>query len=342
MKKLIKAAALMTALCLILCSCGTPKETPITSRGLTDGGYYEGVRALDYVTLPDYSSIELDPEEIEFAKNYMLSLYAPAQQITDREAAWGDTLNIDYTGYIDGEAFEGGSTGGNGATVTIGVTSYIDDFLDQLIGHKPGETLDVNVTFPTPYPNNPDLEGKDATFVTTINYIQGEPLTEGLDDAYVAENYTDYGFTSVKDLEDYVKASYAVSQVLDGAEVSEIPEAVREHTADLMIENYNAQAVNSGVELSEVLQYYFGVDNEDDFRASYADYIDSQARTTMVYQAIAEQEGFKVSKADLRDYFKENTGNSYYTDYKNQYGLGYLCYVVLHDKADKLLKSRVI
>ena len=342
MKKLIKITALMTALCLILCSCGAPKETPAYSVGLTDGGYYEGVKALDYVTLPDYSSIEIDPAELKEGVEYYLSLYAPAEQITDRAVEDGDAVNIDYVGYMDGEAFEGGSTGGNGTTVVIGRTSYIDDFLEQLIGHKPGETFDVNVTFPEPYENNPDLAGKDATFVTTVNYIEGETKTEGLDDAYVAANYTSQGWTSVKDIEDFCKANYAANTVFSEAEVSEVPEAVHAHTADLMIRNFTAQAENYGMELGEFLSSYYGVESEEAFREQYSDYIDSQAETAMIYQAVAEQEGLKISKADLRDYFKENFGNSYYTDYKNEYGLGYLCYVALHDKVEKLLAGKVL
>ena len=65
--------------------------------------------------------------------------------------------------------FEGGSTNGAGTEVTIGVTSYIDNFLEQLIGHKPGETFDIKVTFPDPYERNSELSGKDAVFTVTIN-----------------------------------------------------------------------------------------------------------------------------------------------------------------------------
>ena len=82
----------------------------------------------------------------------------------------GDKVNIDYTGYIDGTAFSGGSTNGNGADLTIGSGTYIDDFEDQLIGAHPGDQVTVNVTFPDTY-NNSDLAGKDAEFDVTVNGI---------------------------------------------------------------------------------------------------------------------------------------------------------------------------
>ena len=82
----------------------------------------------------------------------------------------GDTVNIDYVGSIDGVEFSGGNTQGNGADLTIGSRTYIDDFEEQLIGAHPGDTVNVNVTFPENY-GNEDLSGKDALFVVTVNGI---------------------------------------------------------------------------------------------------------------------------------------------------------------------------
>ncbi|MGN0314620.1 MAG: FKBP-type peptidyl-prolyl cis-trans isomerase [Fusicatenibacter sp.] len=81
----------------------------------------------------------------------------------------GDTVNIDYIGYVDDEAFDGGNTNGAGTDLVIGSHSYIDDFEEQLIGAHPGDTVEVNVTFPDDYGH--DLGGKDALFKVTINGI---------------------------------------------------------------------------------------------------------------------------------------------------------------------------
>lgn len=82
----------------------------------------------------------------------------------------GDKVNIDYVGYVDGTAFEGGDTKGQGTDLTIGSGTYIDDFEEQLIGAHPGDTVTVNVTFPENY-GKENLNGKDATFDVTINGI---------------------------------------------------------------------------------------------------------------------------------------------------------------------------
>lgn len=82
----------------------------------------------------------------------------------------GDTVNIDYVGSIDGVEFAGGNTNGAGADLTIGSGTYIDDFEEQLIGAHPGDTVEVNVTFPENY-GNEELNGKEALFVVEVNGI---------------------------------------------------------------------------------------------------------------------------------------------------------------------------
>ena len=82
----------------------------------------------------------------------------------------GDTVNIDYVGTVDGVEFEGGNTDGNGTDLVIGSGDYIDDFEDQLIGSHPGDTVEVQVTFPDDY-GNEELNGKDAVFTVPVNGI---------------------------------------------------------------------------------------------------------------------------------------------------------------------------
>ena len=82
----------------------------------------------------------------------------------------GDTVNIDYVGTIDGIEFEGGNTQGAGTQLTIGSGTYIDNFEEQLIGAHPGDTVQVNVTFPEDY-GNEEVNGKDAVFEVVVNGI---------------------------------------------------------------------------------------------------------------------------------------------------------------------------
>ena len=89
---------------------------------------------------------------------------------TSLEVKDGDTVNIDYVGSVDGVEFAGGNTNGAGTSLKIGSGSYIDDFEEQLIGAHPGDTVEVNVTFPKEY-GNEELNGKDAVFKVVINGI---------------------------------------------------------------------------------------------------------------------------------------------------------------------------
>ena len=113
----------------------------------------------------------LDISSIFSSKNLSLEISLEIKYLTSLTVADGDTINLDYVGYVDGVAFEGGDTEGNGTSLTIGSGSYIDDFETQLIGHNVGEEVDVVVTFPDVYQSNPDLAGKEATFKCTINGI---------------------------------------------------------------------------------------------------------------------------------------------------------------------------
>ena len=173
MNKFVKVLAMLMALmlCVTLTACagkqGNGDAAVNYSLGLTTDGRYDGINLKDYVTLGQYTGIQYDEstltvkeEDIQKKIDSIMSSHTYKEDVTDRAVEDGDTLNIDYVGKVDGVEFEGGSTKGAGTEVTIGVTSYIDDFLEQLIGHKPGETFDINVTFPDSYPNNPDLAGK--------------------------------------------------------------------------------------------------------------------------------------------------------------------------------------
>lgn len=104
------------------------------------------------------------------ASSASTSASASLQTDTSLTIEDGDTVNIDYIGSIDGVEFQGGNTKGNGADLVIGSHSYIDDFEDQLIGHHPGDSVDVTVTFPEDY-GKEELNGKEALFKVTINGI---------------------------------------------------------------------------------------------------------------------------------------------------------------------------
>ena len=109
-------------------------------------------------------------EDTSTASSASTSASASLQTDTSLTIEDGDTVNIDYVGSIDGVEFEGGNTKGNGADLVIGSHTYIDNFEEQLIGHHPGDSVDVTVTFPEDYGKD-ELNGNEALFKVTVNVI---------------------------------------------------------------------------------------------------------------------------------------------------------------------------
>lgn len=324
------------------------------SQGLTDEGTWEGVTALDYVTLPaDYASIkvpasavDVTDEDIQKQVDSLVSNFATTSQVKDRAVADGDTVNIDYVGSIDGVEFSGGSTQGKGTDVTIGTTQYIDDFLEQLVGHMPGETFDVNVTFPDDY-SNADVAGKDATFSTTINYIS-EKSTPEVTDEWVSENLKSmYGWSTVDEMRDGIRqsletsnlASYVQSYVLDNAQVSEVPQVITDYQADLLVSQYQTYADKMGTDLATMLKQVAGVDSVEALVEQNKASIDDIARNYLIYQAIAEDAGITAGDEDVAAYFEQGMGVTDYSSYEKSYGMPYLKMMALVQQVNGLLQG---
>lgn len=200
MKKQICAVLLAAATAVTLAGCGdtTNKEA-----------YLRYIKASDYVDLPDYSNIpvsvpakhEVTDDEVESMVQYQLSGDASYQEVEGKTTVEsGDTVNIDYVGKKDGKAFDGGTA--SDYNLTIGSNSFIDGFEDGLIGKKVGETVDLDLTFPTDY-SNADLAGQDVVFTVTINKIV-ELVTPELTDDWVAkQNIT--GVSTVDEFRTYIR-----------------------------------------------------------------------------------------------------------------------------------------
>ncbi len=319
--KKITAALLAAILALSVSACGSVHQY---SKGLDENGFFEGVKASEIVTLPEYKGLDIDSgipvasdDEVQKEIDDILSYYGAYEKVTDREVVDGDTLNIDYVGSIDGVAFSGGNTNGQGTEVTIGVTNYIEGFLDQLIGHLPGETFDINVTFPENY-GKEDLNGKDAVFKVTINYIRGEYIEPELTDEIAA----DYGYESVDSLVEYIK-KWRVSndkfvfmtEILSEAICDEVPESVIDYLANYELSYIKTQAAYSGYTLEQYMML-MGYDSSDAYVEANLENYKRDAAIYIAVQAIAETENIVVTDADI-----EAAG---YTDEVKEYGKPYI------------------
>ncbi|MCL2153295.1 MAG: FKBP-type peptidyl-prolyl cis-trans isomerase [Oscillospiraceae bacterium] len=330
----------------------TQSEPPSTSYdpytfrdAIDDNGFFKGVKALDHVEMFDYKSMtfpseayQVTEEDLKSQVDYIVSQFAEPNQIMDREVADGDTVNIDYVGSVDGVEFEGGSTDGMGTDVTIGVTEYIDDFLEQLIGHMPGETFDVNVTFPDSYPMNPDLENAEAVFVTTINYISD--ISETLTDEFVNLNLSEYyGWTTVAEMEEGLRADmrkYSMQQYLKDyftyqVNILSMPDQIINYQENSMLNYYYEYADYYGVEFEELLSGE-GFTTVDELIDAYYETNLTNAQSMLVLLAIAEDAGMTVSDTDVEDYFQTNNMAEDIDSIVEQYGMPFIKYNVLCQK----------
>lgn len=327
------------------------------SEGIDENGYWQGITALDNIEMFDYKGIEIakdayeiSDDDVQTQVDSILTSYATSEEVKDRKVVDGDTVNIDYVGSVDGVEFENGSTDGAGTEVTIGVTTYIDDFLEQLIDHKPGDTFNVEVTFPDEYENNPDLEGKDAVFVTTINHIV-ESTTPELTDAFVAENLeATYNWKTVKDMkaaisEDLKKEAimtYIKEYLVNDVKVKSIPETMLKHQENAMVNYYEQSATSYGMELEEFLTMSAGVSSLDELVANNEKTLKEGATYSLVLQAIAENEKMTVKDEDVKSYFSEYSGTEDYSQYETQYGMPYLKQITLSQKVLDLIEENAV
>lgn len=320
------------------------------SDGLDENGCWSGIRALDYVTLPeDYASIPLKKADIEPTEedvqsqiDSLLSQNTTTQQITDRAAADGDTVNIDYVGTVDGVAFTGGTY--SGYSLTLGSGSFIDGFEDQIVGHKPGETFEVNVTFPDGYSDSTDAEGntvvlsnKKAVFSVTLNYISEEILPE-LTDAWVEENFSSTdGVHTVEDLRaEYQKMLYqnnlntaVMDYLLANSTFKDLPKEVTDYQVNQCLNYYYTMAQYYGYDLDSFLQAAAGYNSADDLLDAMSDSITEYAREALLYQAVAEAMDIAPTQEQIDTY----------SAYTETYGANYCTMVALMDAVSEALTT---
>lgn len=189
MKKQIAALGLSVIMAASLAACGGTGSGDITL------GQYKGIRVGQSVR--DSVTEELIQQNAETS----LEEYGTLVD-TGEPAVTGNTINMDYVGYIDDVAFSGGTA--SNQSIVLGSANLIDGFQEQIVGHSAGEIFDINVTFPEIYSND-ELAGKDAMFTITLNSVQELVLPE-LTDEFVAQNFGKlYPVTTVEEFYDYIE-----------------------------------------------------------------------------------------------------------------------------------------
>ena len=271
------------------------------------------------VELGDYRSVTYKPAKVSVSKkevdeqiNQLRQRNATEELREEGAVRKGDIAVIDFEGFVDGVAFEGGK--GTDYPLEIGSGSFIPGFEDQLIGLKTGEEKTVKVTFPKEYTK--ELAGKDAEFKVKVNGIKEKVLPE-LNDEFVAD-LDDFG-DDVKTVEDLTKTikkamkdqkteeaeQKATDELLDGlcdcCKV-EIPEVMIERETDETLREREAQMASYGWKLENYLQVMG--QTKEQFRQSLREVAEKKVRIRLILEAIGEDMKVEVTEEDIEAEYK--------------------------------------
>lgn len=249
---------------------------------------------------------EVTEEQIQNQINNLLNNNAKMVVAENAEIKDGDFAVIDFKGFVDGEAFEGGE--GKGYPLQIGSGSFIPGFEEQLVGAKAGEEREVNVSFPAEY-HAPNLAGKPAMFKVTVNDVKRKEMPE-LDDEFVKDVSA---FNTVDELKADIKTnlekvaaekadntlkSAALKQASDNCKV-DLPEVMVENRINHMIEELKAGLEGRGMKFDQYLEYVKM--DLDAIKNNYREIAAENVKADLMLEAIAKAEDVKVEATDLAD-----------------------------------------
>lgn len=264
------------------------------------------------VKLGDYKGLEIEKQDTELTDDELQesidhSLGHLAEMVVKEDGAVenGNTVNIDFTGSVDGEEFEGGQT--EGYDLEVGSGSFIPGFEEQLEGMKTGEEKDVVVTFPEEY-HAEELAGKEANFKTKVNEIKYKDVPE-LNDEIAneldsnAETVDEYKENLRKRLSEQkateaenTEKEEAINKATENTTI-DIPEAMVNTELDRMIQEFGQRIQQQGLDLQTY--YQISGQNEDQLREQMKDDAEQRVKTNLTLTAIADAENVEVSDEDI-------------------------------------------
>ncbi|MDC7300592.1 trigger factor [Agathobacter ruminis] len=255
------------------------------------------------VTVTKQDTTVSDDEVAEALENER-NQNARTVSVTDRAAQMGDTAVIDFEGFVDGVAFEGGK--GENHSLELGSHSFIDTFEDQIVGKNVGDEFDVNVTFPAEYQAT-DLAGKPAVFKVKVNEIKAKELPE-LNDEFASdvsefETLEEYKADLKTKLENNKKNSVrkeqedeAIQKIIDKSKM-DIPAAMIDTQCDSMVEEFAQRLAQSGLSLEQYMQ--FSGQTMEQFREQVRPEATSRIQSSLVLEQIAKEENIEVTEDDI-------------------------------------------
>ena len=266
-------------------------------------GKYKGLKA-------EYPETEATDEDVEQELKNMQERNSRLVTVEDRAAEMGDTAEIDFEGFVDGEAFEGGK--GENFPLELGSGQFIPGFEEQVAGHNIDEDFDVNVTFPEEY--EPSLAGKDAVFKCKIHEIKHKELPE-LDDDFAKD--VDDEVDTLDDLKEKLKKQISerksetaateyenalVDLVIDDME-AEIPECMNEQKLDELVQDYGYRMQMQGLDMNVYLQY-LGQTMEQ-FKEQFRESAEKQVKIALALEAIVKEENIEATEEEIDEQVKK-------------------------------------
>lgn len=221
----------------------------------------------------------------------------------------GDTVDIDFEGFVDGKAFEGGKA--EHYSLVLGSGSFIPGFEDQVVGHSAGEEFDVNVKFPEEY-GAAELAGKDATFKIKLHEVKYKELP-ALDDDF-AKDVSEYD--TLDELKDSIRNNIKTNldkqaeqkvendlmdQVIANMK-ADIPDAMVDSRIDELVQDFEYRISQQGLKLADYLKY-MGM-NIEQFRAQFKEQADKQVKMRLAMEAIVAKEGITASDEEFEEEVK--------------------------------------
>lgn len=282
----------------------------------------------DYVKLGKWKKIkvevdksyEMTDENIKEAGNNIISSTTYYEEVDDA-AAEKDKVNIDFEGTMNGEAFDNGSS--SNYDLVLGSGSFIDGFESGLVGHKAGETVTLNLTFPSDYEKT-DLAGQPVTFTVKINKVSrpAEMTWDKLTDDYVADNFSSrYGLTTVKDFKDRVNDSMQsqldvavqkayLEKLVEESEVT-LPDGLLDKRIEKTMNSYETTCQQYGMTVDDYIQNYYGK-TVDEYKESLKEDLTTSLKEELVLEALVGKLKVKVTADEF---------NSFVSYYAKYYGM---------------------
>lgn len=282
---------------------GVDFKVSVTTYPEIEVGEYKGLKA-------EKAAVKVDAAEVNAEVNAMAERNARMVSVEDRAAADGDTVIIDFEGFADGKAFDGGKAEGH--SLVLGSGQFIPGFEEQIVGKNIGDEFDVNVTFPEDY-GAKELAGKEAVFKVKLHEIKVRELPK-VDDEF-AKDVSE--FDTLKELKADLKKkaldrkkkaaeeaveNALVQQIVDSIK-GEIPEAMFENRLNQSVEEFAYRLQGQGLNLETYLKYTNS--NIDDFKKSFRPQAEAQVKYRLALEKIVELENITADEKEIEEQYEK-------------------------------------